>query len=250
MSRSHETRVEIDVPIEEVWKAITDPEAMARWFAPSMSVEPGVGGHVTADWGPGMVWKTVIETWEPNRHLRLTETRDRVLSPPAAGHTMEPCRLVEDFFLETENGKTVLRLVHSGFGEGDGWDVEYDGTKAGWAVCFARLKETLERHRDQPVINRIVSRVCDGVRPAEALAALRAAMPENVAIETTAKYHLGGRDFGRNGSFITASVQPTPHGCVAYFEMLLYGVTEREASAIEHDWRRRLIDLFPEPVRA
>ena len=52
--RAHETRVAIDAPIEEVWKAITEAEAIARWFAPKMTVEPGAGGFVLADFGPGM----------------------------------------------------------------------------------------------------------------------------------------------------------------------------------------------------
>ena len=52
--RAHETRIEIDAPIEEVWKALTDATEIARWFAPKMSVEPGVGGTVIADWGPGI----------------------------------------------------------------------------------------------------------------------------------------------------------------------------------------------------
>ena len=114
--RAHETRIEIDRPIEEVWKAITDAKEMARWFAGKMTVEPGVGGFVLAEFCPGMEWKTIIEVWEPNRHLRLTENRDRVMSASGLEEVMEACRLVEDFYLETQGGKTVLRLVHSGFG--------------------------------------------------------------------------------------------------------------------------------------
>jgi uncharacterized protein YndB with AHSA1/START domain len=98
--RSHETSIEIDVPIEEVWKAITEAEAISRWFAPKMTVEPGVGGFVLADWGPGLEWKTTIEVWEPNHHLRLVETRDRVMSAAPVQESLEPCRLVQDYYLE------------------------------------------------------------------------------------------------------------------------------------------------------
>ena len=59
--RAHETRVVIDAPVEEVWKALTEASALSRWFAPKMSVAPGVGGFVLADWGPGLEWKTGIE---------------------------------------------------------------------------------------------------------------------------------------------------------------------------------------------
>jgi uncharacterized protein YndB with AHSA1/START domain len=133
-TRSHETRIEIAAPIEEVWKALTEASEIARWFAPNIKVEPGVGGIFLADWGPGIEWKTAIEVWEPNRHLRLAETREQP----------EPCRLLQDYFLEVEGGKTVLRLVHSGFGTSAEWDNEYEGTRGGWPVCFFRLKHGLE----------------------------------------------------------------------------------------------------------
>src|ERR1700693_6125910 len=101
--RAHETRVEIDRPTEEVWKAITDAREIARWFAGKMTVEPGVGGFVLAESCPGMEWKTMIEVWEPNRHLRLTENRDRVVSGSGLEEVSEACRLVEDFYLEAES---------------------------------------------------------------------------------------------------------------------------------------------------
>ena len=128
-----------------------------------MEVSPGAGGYMVADWGPGLEWKTAIEVWEPNRHLRLVETRDHLLSPDPAQEKMEPCRLVQDYYLEGEGGKTILRLVHSGFGSSHGWDVEFEGTKGGWAACFLWLKQALERHRRSSVYNSIVTALCYGV---------------------------------------------------------------------------------------
>ena len=165
--RAHETRVAVDAPIEEVWKAITEAEAIARWFAPKMTVEPGVGGFVLADFGPGMEWKTVIEVWEPNRHLRLVETRGQTISP--VEEKMEPCRLVQDYYLESAGGKTILRLVHSGFGSSQAWDHEYEGTRGGWAACFVRLKLGLERHSKDRTHNFLFTVECHGVEHGPAL---------------------------------------------------------------------------------
>ncbi len=153
MSRSHETRIVIDAPMEEVWKSIAEAGGLARWFAPQMIVEAGAGGSMLADWGPGLAWKTAIEVWEPNRHLRLSETRDQVMSSAPGEQNLEPCRLIQDWYLESENGKTVLRLVHSGFGSSADWDTEYFGTKYGWASCFLRLKHVTEYHRTEAVHN-------------------------------------------------------------------------------------------------
>jgi hypothetical protein len=52
-----------------------------------------------------------------------------------------------DWFLEAKGGKTVLRLVHSGFAPGAAWDKEYDGTNRGWTFELQALKHYLERQR-------------------------------------------------------------------------------------------------------
>jgi len=58
-----------------------------------------------------------------------------------------PMRLVQDYTLESRQGRTALRLVHLGFGEGPGWDNEYEGTRGGWRMCFGRLKVALRSRR-------------------------------------------------------------------------------------------------------
>jgi uncharacterized protein YndB with AHSA1/START domain len=246
-SREHETCIEIDAPVEEVWKALAEPAALERWFGPKMTVEPGVGGYVLADWGPGLAWKTVIEVWEPNRHLRLVETRDRVMSP--VDEPLEPCRLVEDFYLEAQGGRTILRLVHSGFGASSSWDNEYEGTRQGWKSCFIRLKHGLERHRNESAHNLIVTAPCHGVDTVEALARIESAAPRPFQEIFRESFHLSGLLPERNGSIFTVSVQPSPIGSMAYVEMLLFGQTDAEAAAMERGWKETLARLFPAPAQ-
>jgi len=244
-SRAHETRVVIDAPIEEVWKAITDPAALARWFAPKMTVEPHVGGVVLADWGPGLEWKTFIEVWEPNRHLRLAETREKVLTSSTVEQKLPPCRLVEDFYLESESGKTVLRLVHSGFGSSAEWDGEYEGTRGGWAMCFFRLKEGLERHRHESVANFLVTATCRGVESGRVQEMIEASAPRPFHVVLRGKYEFGGLLGTLNDSVFTVSAQPTPEGTMAYVEFLLFGIAAAEAAALEREWREKLSSMFP-----
>jgi hypothetical protein len=52
-----------------------------------------------------------------------------------------------EFTLETHQGKTRLRLVHSGFGEGAAWDNELEGITEGWQAEFRSLRHYLEHHR-------------------------------------------------------------------------------------------------------
>ena len=44
MSKSHETIIEIKATPEEVFRAVTDPAQIVKWFAPYARVEPGGGG--------------------------------------------------------------------------------------------------------------------------------------------------------------------------------------------------------------
>lgn len=242
-SRAHETRVVIDAPVEDVWKAITEASEISRWFAPGMTVEPGVGGNVKADWGQGIEWKCAIEVWEPNRHLRLTETRDHMVTPSDIDQRMEPCRLVEDFYLETEAGKTVLRLVHSGFGASESWDAEYEGTKGGWAACFLRLKLGLERHRNETVHNFLINRVCPDMSPGQVLPLVEAQLPPAATVVMKGDLHLSAILPELNGSLFTVSVQPAPSGTLVYVEFLLFGQTPQTATECETAWRSKLARL-------
>jgi len=246
--RKHETQIEIDVPIEEVWRALTEADAVARWFAPKMTVEPGVGGFVLADFGPGLEWKTTIEVWEPNRHLRLVETRDQGMSDSPVSEAREPCRLVQDYYLEAAGGKTVLRLVHSGFGSGEAWDVEYDGTRGGWPICFLRMTLGLEQHRNESVNRMTVTWPCHGSEHEPVLERIESAAVRTLDIRLRGKYDFCAVLPELNGSVLSVSVQPSPTGLMAYVEILLFAAAGEQAGALESEWKRRLETLYPQPA--
>lgn len=90
-------------------------------FCQEATCEPGKGGIQTVDWGGGAKGSHVITVWEPNAHLRTETLRPDL--PRAEGQ--EPYAI--DWFLEHEGGVTRVRMVASGFADGDRWDHEYDG---------------------------------------------------------------------------------------------------------------------------
>ena len=135
-ARVLELSVDIDAPLEEVWKAITEAQGIKNWFAPIASVtKPGVGGEVTIGWSPEMTWPTNVSAWEPGKHLQWLN--DDMMGPGT--------RLVLDYYLSTESGKTRLRLVQSAFGDSD-WDDFFEGTEAGWTYFLYNLRLYLEKH--------------------------------------------------------------------------------------------------------
>jgi uncharacterized protein YndB with AHSA1/START domain len=109
-ARVIETTLEIAAPVSAVWKALTDAKELERWFPLEARVTPGVGGEVFMSWGAPWEGGSRIDAWEENHRLR---TRGFLEHGDAS--------LVE-YTLEARGGKTVLKLVHSGFAHGTDWE--------------------------------------------------------------------------------------------------------------------------------
>ena len=134
-ARAIEVTLEIAAPVERVWKAITDPRELERWFPIHARVTPGVGGEVFMSWGPPWEGGSRIEAWDENRRLR---TRGFMEHGDAS---------VVEYTLEARGGRTLLRLVHSGFAKGGDWEDElFGGTRRGWRYELRSLRHYLERH--------------------------------------------------------------------------------------------------------
>jgi uncharacterized protein YndB with AHSA1/START domain len=165
-TRAIEQQIEMAASPEAVWKALTEAEGLKRWFPLDARVEPGVGGSVWLSWGPGVEGAARIEIWEPNSHLRTAENW--------GGQ-----QAAVDYYIEARGGgRTIFRVVHSGFSIDSTWDEQYDGTEGGWIYFLRSLKLYLERHEGTPrtlIWERRVSpvprpevwnRVTGSVRPA------------------------------------------------------------------------------------
>jgi uncharacterized protein YndB with AHSA1/START domain len=152
--QSQRLEIELDLGAEPgaVWSALTDAGELASWFPFQAEVEPGVGGTISVSWDGDWESDMGIDVWEPERHLRT--------SWPWAhedGRLGQPNAVTVDYFIEARaGGGTTLRLVHSGFPVGDGWDDIFDGTRRGWSYELRSLRHYLENHRG---VRRTVARV-------------------------------------------------------------------------------------------
>jgi uncharacterized protein YndB with AHSA1/START domain len=140
-ARQFETEIRIAAPRDAVWRALAEAREIARWFAPTVEVEPGVGGRILWEWGRHHSWSNTIESWQPGQHLRT-----RYDSPVDDGRGGKRPLFV-DFHLQGDGGVTTLRLVHSGFGPEAAFDAEFDGISSGWPVELRSLRHYLENHR-------------------------------------------------------------------------------------------------------
>lgn len=137
--RTLELQVGIDAPLEAAWKAVTEGPGLANWFAPIAEVSAeGEGATVTAGWSEEMMMTNKVAAWEPLKHVGWLDD---------SGWMGPGTSLALDYHLSTENGKTRVRLVQSGFGKSDGWDNLFDGIKTGWTYFLHNLRVYLERHQ-------------------------------------------------------------------------------------------------------
>ena len=133
-----EKEIVLDASPETVWRMLTDPQELTRWFPLEAGVVPGKGGKISLSWGPEWTGTAPIEIWEPNHRLRSVDSS-----------TGQP--ITVEWTIESRSGKTILRLVQSSFESGAEWENEFfDSTNYGWDFMLLNLRHYLERHAGRP----------------------------------------------------------------------------------------------------
>ncbi len=120
---------------QQVWEAWADPEKLPQWFTDGAEGEAKVGRSMT--------W--IFDKFDYRFTYEILEARPEerlVLTGKTAGGSA----LFVEIDIEQAGGRTVLKLVQSGFGEGAEWDHEYQGVNSGWEMALAILKHYLENY--------------------------------------------------------------------------------------------------------
>lgn len=132
-----ELEVALDASAEEVWQALTDSQGISSWFAPEVKANQGVGEGVTLSWGGDMAYTTKITGWDKNSLVEWTD-------PPWEEGGLPS---VVSFQIKAQGDKTVLKLVHSGFGADAQWDEQFEGMRSGWTYFLFNLQHYLRYHK-------------------------------------------------------------------------------------------------------
>ncbi len=286
--RNIEASIEIEAPVEAVWKALTDAEELTRWLPLQARVTPNAGGSIWLSWGPPYEGEARIEVWEPNRRLRTADqgfgNSDVAGAPrqtaeagsgPGDGRS-GPAQASLEYQLEERPGKTALHLVHSGFGRDNDWDEEFDSFRRGWQHELRSLRHYLETHRGTPrraiwprvplpagcsvmqAWERLMSR--DGLLRSGSIAGLREGT--RYEIKTAAGDELRGAvvinqppDFtgtveNLNAALLRVRIEAS-HGIrEAGLRLSTYGLPASQLEAIETGWMEMLRKLFAPPASA
>ncbi len=138
-----EREVLIDAPVEVVWRTITEPEQLRRWFADRVELELEPGGRGLMGFEDRAV-PLVVEAVQPPTRFSFRWNHPAGAEPAAGNST-----LVE-FMLVGEGERTRLRVVESGldlFAWPDAEKDRYAGEhRGGWATFMDRLVRLLTEH--------------------------------------------------------------------------------------------------------
>jgi uncharacterized protein YndB with AHSA1/START domain len=131
-----ELNTTIDASPEQVFRVLTEADELARWFPSSAESDARTGGAYTYrfefdDESRNHTYSGEYLEVEPGRKVRY---------PWQTGLG----RTEVEFALEAADGGTRVRLVHSGWGEGDGWDESVEMHRQGWGVFLENLKAYVE----------------------------------------------------------------------------------------------------------
>ncbi|MGH2708720.1 MAG: SRPBCC domain-containing protein, partial [Actinomycetota bacterium] len=138
----------------QAWEAFADTERVADWWVDKVEGK--------AELGAEMVW-----AWES---LAMRSPVQIVEMVPGERLVLEwqegPGAVVWEIDVVRQGGETVVKIVASGFGEGDAWDELYEGQKGGMPGLMKVLKQYLDQHFGER--RRVVSVMRETARPEEA----------------------------------------------------------------------------------
>ena len=137
-TRGYAHRININAPIQLLWRGLIEPELLVLWCGPGPRVSARAAGSFYVRLNGDVEREALIDVFDPARRLRLIYLPPRDLPESEAV-------IIDDFMLDTEQGVAVLRLLGSGFPQEELWEPLFIRLRAGWALALARLKVCMEQ---------------------------------------------------------------------------------------------------------
>ena len=135
VGRTIKKETEVQASPEEVWRAWADPERISQWFPDRAEGEAK----------PGSVMKWVFDAFGFEQPVPIVGAKPGV-ELLIAGEIPGRPPFMQEVRIETSAGRTILRVLQSGFGDGAEWDDEYEGVDSGWEMAVATLRHWLESY--------------------------------------------------------------------------------------------------------
>jgi uncharacterized protein YndB with AHSA1/START domain len=133
-----ERKIDLPVPLERVWRAITQPQELSNWFSDRVYLDLRVGGEIILEWDAYGRATGVVEVLDPP-HTFAFRWRAHGVSPeePLAA---DNSTLVTFTLVQTGEG-TRLELIEMGFASlpASVRAVAYRENVGGWRVELNEL---------------------------------------------------------------------------------------------------------------
>jgi len=129
-----EVRYYYDAPPEDVYRALTAPSRLTKWFVDEARIKPKAGGSYAFTWKGYPSQRGKVQKAEENKLLVLewpNTVKGKLYETKVA------------FKLAKKGKGTVLDVKHTGFKERDDWVWLYGAIQAGWAYFLMNLKSVL-----------------------------------------------------------------------------------------------------------
>lgn len=131
-----ERTLELNAPPQRVWRAITDPDELARWFPQRATWDLRPGGSGVFSWEGHGDFPIRVEAVDPPGYLAWRWGLEVETDPD----TSESATLVEWWLEPRDDGGTTLRMRESGFR----FEAHRTENETGWTEELGELVTLLE----------------------------------------------------------------------------------------------------------
>ncbi len=138
-SRTVRNQYYVRAPPRKVFRAITDPKRITRWFADRAELSARKGGRYRFEWTDGPTHAGTLLEFVRGETVTFAWTWPGL---EAAGTT----RL--KLAVAPKGRGTIVRLTHSRLPAGRKWDALFVGSVWGWTYFMMNLKSVLETGHD------------------------------------------------------------------------------------------------------
>jgi uncharacterized protein YndB with AHSA1/START domain len=209
---------------EQVYYAFTNATALREWLCDIASLDPRLGRRLYVAWNTGY--------YAAGEYLALDPGKCVQFSWQGRG---EPGITQIKVSLDAQDGGTLVRLEHAGFGAGEAWKKPVQESKDGWPTGLENLASVLETGQDLRLTLRPMLGVLLSDFNAEIASKLGVPVTEGVRLDGTLE-GMGARKAGLLQNDVIVSM--AGHPIRVYSDIGIALQKHRAGEAIEVEFYR------------